>query len=103
MSSETLDQARERLRPYVDAAKGFSGWSFGRYGNARILGADKPWNYDNRVSEFLTKATSVLDMGTGGGERLSRYLRDFKGRAVATEAWHVNAPIAAAKLRPLGV
>jgi SAM-dependent methyltransferase len=103
MASEPLDQARERLRPFVEAAQGFSGWGFSRYGNARVLDADKPWNYDNRVRELVAKATSVLDIGTGGGERLSRYLRDFKGRAVATEAWDVNAPLATEKLRPLGV
>ncbi len=26
MTSETLDQARERLRPYVERAKTFTGW-----------------------------------------------------------------------------
>ena len=98
-----LKAARERLRPYVEAAKGFTGWGFSRYGNARFLGPRNPWDYDRRVSELLTTAKCVLDIGTGGAERLSRYLRDFHGRCVATEGWHVNAPIAASRLRPLGV
>jgi Methyltransferase domain len=50
----------------------------------------------------MTSASSVLDMGTGGGERFGELLTGFGGRAVATEEWHVNAPIAAAYLRPLG-
>jgi SAM-dependent methyltransferase len=102
MSTETLEQARERLWPFVEAAKDFTGWSFSRYGNAKLLGPGTPWNYDGRVGELLSSAHAVLDIGTGGGERLSRYLRDYKGRAVATEAWHVNAPLAAGRLRPLG-
>jgi SAM-dependent methyltransferase len=102
-ASQSLEAARERLRPYVDAATGFTGWGFSRYGNARFLGPRNPWDYDRRVRELLTSTKSVLDIGTGGGERLSRYLRDYRGRGVATEAWHINAPIAARRLKPLGV
>jgi SAM-dependent methyltransferase len=103
LTTESLDEARERLRPYVEAARGFSGWGFSRYGNARYIGPKHPWDYDARVRQLVLNASNVLDIGTGGGERLSRYLREYKGRAVATEAWHVNAPIAANRLRPLGV
>jgi SAM-dependent methyltransferase len=44
----------------------------------------------------------MLDMGTGGGERLSRVSRRPQ-QTVATEAWPPNVPVAAARLRPLGI
>ena len=44
----------------------------------------------------------MLDMGTGGGERLSRQPARPLG-TVATEAWPPNAPVAAERLRPLGI
>jgi hypothetical protein len=50
----------------------------------------------------MATAQSVLDMGTGGGERFSELLQGYGGRAMATELWHVNAPIGAARLKPLG-
>src|SRR5207247_11061623 len=42
-------------------------------------------------------------MGTGGGELLDALTASFFGRTVATEPWSVNAPIAAARLRPRGI
>ena len=45
----------------------------------------------------------MLDMGTGGGERFEALALSFRGRAVATEPWSVNAPVAAARLRPRGI
>ncbi len=55
-----------------------------------------------RARELMSTASTVLDMGTGGGERFGQLLDGYQGRAIATEEWHVNAPIAAAHLRPLG-
>jgi SAM-dependent methyltransferase len=45
----------------------------------------------------------VLDLGTGGGERLASLRRDLPRLVVATEEWAVNAPIAFRRLAPLGV
>jgi len=42
-------------------------------------------------------------MGTGGGELLETLSSSLGGRAVATEPWSVNAPLAAARLRPHGI
>ena len=44
----------------------------------------------------------MLDLGTGGGEVLARIVPGIDARVVATEEWHVNAPIAAKRLRALG-
>jgi SAM-dependent methyltransferase len=100
VTAETLEQARERLRPYVERAQTFTGWMpdvpF------RPLGTTQPWDYAGRARHLMNGAGRVLDMGTGGGERFGDVLTGFRGTAIATEEWHVNAPIAAARLRPLG-
>jgi Methyltransferase domain len=97
---ESLDQARERLRPYVERAKAFTGWMPDVH--TRPLGPRQPWDYMGRARQLMASASSVLDMGTGGGERFSELLDGYGGRAVATEEWIVNVPIAAAQLEPFG-
>jgi len=42
-------------------------------------------------------------MGTGGGELFETLSSALVGRAVATESWSVNAPLAAVRLRPHGI
>ena len=89
------------LRPYVEKAKRMKGWSIDMQ---RVnLGPETPWSYNERARELLSGARVVLDMGTGGGERFSRICGGFDGRAVATEAWPPNVPVAAARLTPLGI
>jgi SAM-dependent methyltransferase len=44
----------------------------------------------------------MLDMGTGGGEALSRLAARAR-RTVATEAWPPNVPVAGRRLLPLGI
>jgi len=44
----------------------------------------------------------MLDMGTGGGEVLSR-LKARASLTVGTEAWPPNVPVASKRLRPLGI
>ncbi len=97
----SLEGARARLRASVERARRFSGWS--AYPRSRRLGPAPPWSYEERARELLTTARSVVDLGTGGGERFGDYCAGYRGRAVATEEWAVNAPVAAARLRPLGI
>jgi SAM-dependent methyltransferase len=95
------ERLREHLRPLVDGTRSVSGWSF-EYGPSRT-DASPPWSYEGRARELLRGARTVIDLGTGGGERFSDMLEGFSVRAVATEEWEVNAPVAAARLRPLSV
>ena len=94
--------ARDRLRPYVDRARRFSGWRFNDVVST-VLGSPVPWSYPSLAAELLTTAARVLDMGTGGGEIFEELLPSYQGRAIATEEWHVNAPVAAGRLRRHGV
>lgn len=78
------------------------GWDFtwlrasGRY---RI--APLPWSYDDLVRERIAASPDVLDLGTGGGERLAS-LAPLPPRTVATESYPPNVPMAARRLAPLG-
>ena len=77
------------------------GWTFDVI--AVRLGSEMPWDYESRARQLLSTADSVLDMGTGGGERFSEICKSHSGLAVATEAWPPNVPVAAARLAPMGV
>jgi SAM-dependent methyltransferase len=80
----------------------FSGWDFSFLDWPRARTERLPWSYRREVARRAASAGTMLDMGTGGGERLSR-LPSRPPRTVATEAWPPNVPVAAARLRPLGV
>ena len=102
MNESSRAAALARLRPWAERARGFSGWSFDAI-HERYLDDDKPWSYRGLVREHAARASSVLDLGTGGGERLAELRSALPRRVVATEQWHVNAPIAGRRLAPLGV
>src|SRR3989441_152855 len=102
LASGELVKARDRLRPFVEKARGFRGWSLEEVAPTRI-GPGYPWDYRKRAADLIGRASSVLDLGTGGGELFADLCRGRRGRAVAAERWHVNAPIAKSCLAPLGV
>jgi SAM-dependent methyltransferase len=79
----------------------FSGWDFSWLA-ARSTAGRLPWSYRSEVARRAAAAGAMLDMGTGGGERLAR-LPGRPRRTVATEAWPPNVGIAASRLRPLGI
>jgi len=92
----------ERLRPWVERARAFEGWDLSSV-SPRRLGARLPWDYERLVRESARGRHSVVDLGTGGGEFLSKVRDDLPAPVVATESWSVNAPIAARRLASLGV
>lgn len=95
-------EALARLRPWVERARDFSGWDFSQL-RVQDLDPGPPWDYAALVGEIANGAKAVLDLGTGGGERLASFRDALPARVVATETWHVNAPVARTRLRPLGV
>jgi len=84
------------LNRYVDAARSLEGWELEF--EPEPLAPGPPWDYEARARDLAAQAVSVLDLGTGGGEVLSRVLSRSSARAVATECWRTNAPVAAHRL-----
>jgi SAM-dependent methyltransferase/GNAT superfamily N-acetyltransferase len=79
----------------------FSGWDFSFMdGHWR---EDPPsWDYRALALDRLRRATSLLDMGTGGGELLAS-LAPLPPHTFATEGYEPNLPLARRRLEPLGV
>lgn len=90
------------LQPYIDKARTFSGWTFDEL-DVVHLDNRMPWDYEAIAREAALSARSIVDLGTGGGERFARIVEGAQGRLVATEEWVVNAPVARDQLGPLGV
>jgi SAM-dependent methyltransferase len=82
----------------------FSGWDFSWLKGRRVEaeGPHAKLDYERRAREVVSRATAVLDLGTGGGELLAR-LAPFPPIAIATEAYPPNVVVAARRLAPLGV
>ncbi|MDQ0176567.1 class I SAM-dependent methyltransferase [Bacillus chungangensis] len=81
----------------------FSGWDFSFIGSTgRVQNSLLPWSYCSKVLPMMKSAETMLDMGTGGGELLSK-LRPFPAKTYATEGYEPNIKIAQQTLEPLGV
>jgi SAM-dependent methyltransferase len=81
------------------------GWNFARFGG-RMHSTHPSWRYWDLVAEPAASASSLLDLGTGGGEQLARFCERVAARptlTVATESWPPNVPVAARRLAPLGI
>ncbi len=83
----------ENLKRSEDLAGTLEGWEL-EYG-PEPLEPGPPWTYEELARELASRASFVLDLGTGGGEVFSRVIANSRCRAIATEEWHVNAPVAA--------
>jgi SAM-dependent methyltransferase len=79
----------------------FAGWDFS-YLRGRMEEEQPGWDYAERVRARFSSVTSLLDMGTGGGEVLAS-LAPLPARTAATEGYPPNVEIARARLAPLGV
>ncbi len=77
------------------------GWDFTRLGS-RLMVTPPPWDYPALVAAQAGRARTMLDMGTGGGEWLAA-LPARPAKTLATECWPPNVPVAARRLRALGV
>ena len=80
----------------------FSGWDFS-YLDGRMLEEQAPWSYTTRAAELMHQSTSVIDLGTGGGERLLKLKEHWPAKVVATEEYPPNFKLASERLGPSGV
>jgi SAM-dependent methyltransferase len=93
----------ERFRELISKAESaeFTGWDFG-WLDDRLIQQDTPWDFPSLVKKYIRTASSLLDMGTGGGELLAS-LVPLPDDCHATESYAPNQIIAHNRLTPLGV
>jgi SAM-dependent methyltransferase len=80
----------------------FTGWDFS-YLDGRMLEEQPPWSYLAQAAELMQRSSAVLDMGTGGGERLLELRENWPQKVVVTEDHPPNLRLAEERLGPLGV
>lgn len=80
----------------------FSGWDFAYLDGRKIEEAAPPW-YAARATELMRSARAVVDLDTGGGERLLVLRPHWPARICATEGYAPNVTLATERLAPLGV
>ena len=80
----------------------FQGWDFSHV-HGRFSESPLPWDYLTLACELLPQARNVLDVGTGGGERLLTLRDVWPASVTVTEGWPPNVAVAAERLAPLGV
>ncbi|MEK7766260.1 MAG: methyltransferase domain-containing protein [bacterium] len=80
----------------------FAGWDFSHL-KGRLLEDNPPWSYPARAAELLRRSAAVVDLGTGGGERLLELREAWPVKVAATEDHPPNVRLAAERLAPLGV
>lgn len=71
---------REEQQPFI-------GWDFS-YLDGRMLEEQPPWSYSARAAELMRQASSVVDLGTGGGERLLKLREHWPGRLRSQKTIH---------------
>ena len=97
MDSEQLIQEWK-----AEAEKPIIGWDFS-YLDGRMLLEQPPWSYMSRARKLMRSVPSVLDIATGGGERLLAMRDNWPETVVVTEGHPPNFKLACERLEPLGV
>ena len=79
----------------------FSGWDFS-YLDGRMDEGRESWSYLDRAAELMGRASSVLDLDTGGGEKLLDLRDRWPAKVVATEGYPPNFELASERLSASG-
>ncbi len=80
----------------------FAGWDFSLI-HGRMTQDPPAWDYTDEIKKLLPEATAVLDMDTGGGERIAALADLLPAKVAATESYPPNIETARRLLEPLGV
>ena len=80
----------------------FTGWDFS-YLDGRMTEGQIPWSYPDRAAELMRRSSSMIDLETGGGEKLLSLCEHWPPRVIATEDYLPNFELATQRLSPLGV
>lgn len=85
----------------------FSGWDLSYLKGRRVegVGYKHQWDYTANVLAAMKQAHTMLDMGTGGGERLASFAaqQPLPEKTYTTEGYAPNVIVARKRLTPLGV
>lgn len=84
----------------------FAGWDMSYLkGRSVDLHTEPRWDYTATVLSAMHGIETMLDMGTGGGERLASLasVQSLPSRTYATEGYVPNIAVARERLEPLGV
>jgi ubiquinone/menaquinone biosynthesis C-methylase UbiE len=84
----------------------FSGWDMSYLKDRRVeLPTAHHWDYTAAVLAAIGDAETLLDMGTGGGERLASLAEKhpLPPSTYATEGYAPNVEVARRRLEPLGI
>ncbi len=85
-----------------DETAPFEGWDFSYLKN-RMVEEEPPWDYTSKAKELIKESKLILDIATGGGEKLAS-LGPFEGKQiVAMEGYKPNVVAAEKNLAPLGI
>ena len=72
----------------------FSGWDFSYITETgRMQEVPVRWNYYSKIKPYLYNVDRLLDLGTGGGEKLSKFT-PLPKETYATEGYKPNVEIA---------
>lgn len=86
---------REEQAPFV-------GWDFSHL-EGRMIEDEEPWSYLGRAAELMHGASSVVDLDTGGGEKMLALREYWPAKVVVTEEYPPNFKLVRERLEPLGV
>lgn len=85
----------------------FSGWDLSYLNGRRVegVGHKHHWDYTAAVLSAMKQAHTMLDMGTGGGERLASFAaqQPLPEQTYVTEGYAPNVVVARQRLAPLNV
>ena len=90
----------------AEHAQPFEGWDFSYLTGRRVEAAHHHrWDLHEFIGAVWVESHSILDVETGGGERMAEWIAAFgrKELMAAVEAYPPNVPVARRMLEPLGV
>lgn len=86
----------------AEQGRPFEGWDFS-YLDDKWEEERPPWSYMGQVRDLLPGVSSLLDLGTGGGEKLLSLRELWPPRVAVTEGYAPNLRLVRERLEPLGV
>lgn len=81
----------------------FEGWDFSAFKERFWWTENQPWSYMDRAAQLMRQAHAVVDLDTGGGERLLELRPHWPAKVYATESYPPNFKLATRILASLGV